>query len=111
MNRHDTPGKLIEENWQFDGTGGVSQCNDAYGFIPAFRDEATGYVYPSCYAGGLRAPVHLYDGLPDELIVERAPEGRPHGVKASVISGFLYGNRFYTRAEAAQSVSHSTQLK
>lgn len=88
MNRQVIPARLVTENRRYAGTGGISKVNSTRGFIPAFRDEATGCVYPSCFSDGRRAPVHLYDGLPNELIVEYAPQGLPHSVRASVISGF-----------------------
>lgn len=102
MNGHSTESRLAIENSLFRGTGGTSPVNSGLGFMPAFRDEQTGCVYPSCFSDGHRAPVHVYDGLPDGLVVERDGMGKPRSVKVSVTSGFLRGNFFYTRAEAAR---------
>jgi hypothetical protein len=50
-------------------------------------------------------PFHLIDGLPDALIVARLSSRRVATLKASVISGFVRANRFYSRDQAAQCVS------
>jgi hypothetical protein len=44
----------------------------------------------------------VLDGLPEEWIIERDPSGRVVAVKASVVAGFIYHDRFYTREQAAQ---------
>jgi len=93
--------RLCAENRQFRGSGGVSQNNRALGFRPAFRDSATGHVYLSRFANGIPAPVHLLDGLPDDLVVQRSAEGQIAAVKHTVIAGFLYADHFYTRDQAA----------
>ena len=53
------------------------------------------------------APVHLLDGLPEEVVVARHPCGRVEKVKASVVSGFVREARFYTREEAARCLAVS----
>ncbi|WP_169198989.1 hypothetical protein [Aromatoleum buckelii] len=95
---------LERENVRFLGTGGISAENRCRGFRPAFRDAQTNIVYPSCFADGRRAPCHLLDGLPDEVVVARDAAGRVAAVKASVTSGFVCDGRFYTREEAAQQL-------
>ena len=92
---------LQQENKRFQASLGVSNNNRCFGFIPAFQDVDTGQSYISCFADGSRAPVHLLDGLPESLIVERSEEGLVTRVKASVISGFLYTGIFYTRDQVA----------
>lgn len=82
--------KLRRENEAFKDTGGVSGNNRAHGFRPAFLDPATGRVYPSRFADGTPAPIHLLEGLSNE-------------VKRMAISGFLRGEAFYTREQAAQA--------
>ncbi len=96
---------LLQENQIFDGTAGVSAVNRAHSFVPAFQDTATGRNYVSRFADGRAAPCHLLEGLPDELVVERSERGAVTRIKNSVVSGFLRGERFYTRAEAAQIVA------
>jgi len=88
------------ENACKQGTGGRSQENAHAGFLPAFRDRATGMIYRSRFRDGRVAPFHLLDGLPDQLVVKRSRQGRVLAVKSSVISGFLRANLFYTREQA-----------
>ena len=59
---------------------------------PAFYDMETGNIYVSRYSDGRVAPIHIYDGLPAE-IVERAD--------INVISGFVKDGEFMTREQAA----------
>jgi hypothetical protein len=96
-----TAERLAAENERHRGTPGISTEGRALGFRPAFLDRATRVVYPSRYADGRHAPFHVLDGLPAPLVVFRQRDGRVVGVKSSVISGFLRGGRFYTRAQAA----------
>lgn len=46
-------------------------------------------------------PFHLLEGLPNELVLTRCPNGGVATVKAAVVSGFVRHGRFYTREEAA----------
>jgi len=87
------------------GTGGRSQENRDLGFRPAFLDFETQVVYPSRFADGRPAPIHVLDGLPDEVIVDRAPSGRVVHAKASLISGFVRNGFFYTRSAAAKAAA------
>ena len=98
---------LPEENHAFGGTGGVSQVNRKHGFLPAFFDTDTGVVYLSLYADGRPAPVHLYEGLPPLLIAGLAAGDNSKALKSSVIAGFVRGQRFYTRDEAARVLAQS----
>jgi hypothetical protein len=96
---------LQRENLRHRASGGRSQENRCLGFRPAFRDGATGAIYPSCFADGRPAPCHLLDGLPDEVVLARNPGGSVQAVKASLVSGFVLGRQFYTREEAASWVN------
>lgn len=96
---------LKEENRRFNGTGGVSRECRSSGFMPAFRDASTGNVYLSRFADGRIAPIHLLDGLPQELVTSRGPTGRVKAVKESVAAGFVYSGRFLTREQVARAVS------
>lgn len=96
---------LRRENEQYMHTGGRSEENRSRGFRPAFMDRETSKVYPSRFANGTPAPVHMLDGLPAEVVVSRSASGRVVSVKASVVSGFLLDDEFYTREEAARKVS------
>jgi hypothetical protein len=93
---------LRQENLCYCHTGGISQNNCHAGFQSAFLDCATGRVYLSRFANGKPAPVHLLDGLPEELVLQRSAEGRITTVKETVVAGFLYDEHFYTREQAAR---------
>ena len=95
---------LYAESHLHRGSGGCSEGNADLGFRPAFRDTDTGRVYSSCFGDGRPAPVHLYDGLPDDVVIERTASGHVTTVKSSVVSGFVRCGRFYTREEAAAAV-------
>lgn len=95
---------LYEENERYFGTGGVSENNRDSGFVPAFMDTITGHAYPSRFANGKLAPVHLFDGLPDALVKKSVVTGRIYALREGLVSGFLQGRRFYTRAEAAITI-------
>ncbi len=95
---------LSEENAQYAGTGGISQLNHQYGFVPAFQctDECSTEI--SRFGNGKPAPFHTLDGLPQAWIAERSPDGKVLSVRSSVIAGFVRQNRFYTREQAARAV-------
>ena len=96
---------LKEQNKCFMRTGGRSQENRSEGFRPAFSDTKTGTVYPSCFADGRPAPMHMLDGLPSDVVVARNESGRVISVKDSVIAGFVKAGQFYTREQAAAAVT------
>lgn len=96
-----TPRHLHRENARFGGGGGVSRHNRAHGFLPAFLDHVSGRVYRACFANGSPAPMHLLDGLPDEVVIRRDTRGRVVAVRAGIEAGFLHGARFYSRQQAA----------
>jgi DNA mismatch repair ATPase MutS len=97
-----TPEQLRQDNQYFKHTDGISENNHDKGFHSAFLDIATGYVYLSRFSDGSPAPLHLLDGLPNELVLQRNAKGSVTAVKQTVIAGFLYHDRFYTREQAAQ---------
>ena len=96
-----SPSVLRWENQRFEGTAGVSTGNRQQGFRPAFMDKVSGIVHLSRFADGRLAPMHLLEGLPAELVARRSETGRVAAVKSSVISGFVRGERFFTREQAA----------
>ena len=96
---------LKRENAVHADTGGRSQENSDLGFRPAFFDFATQTIYPSRFADGRLAPFHLLDGLPEEVVVDRAASGRVIAAKATLISGFVRNGFFYTRSAAARAVA------
>jgi hypothetical protein len=95
---------LRGENHAFHGSGGRSQENGCCGFSPAFLDTETGIIYRSCFSDGRPAPVHLLDGLSENVVLTRASSGRVTAVKGSIVAGFTQNGRFYTREEAALEV-------
>jgi hypothetical protein len=95
---------LGRENRQFTGSGGLSEQNRAYGFIPAFYNTQSRKAMASCFANGTPAHIHVLEGLPQEWVVQRDTFGRVVAAKDSVIAGFLYQGEFYTREQAALAV-------
>ncbi len=98
-----TSATLEMENRQYNNTGGVSGENGNFGFIPGFLDQETGSVYLSCWTNGHLAPMHLLDGLPEHLVLNRHSSGRVSAIKGSVIAGFIRDGHFYTREQAADT--------
>jgi len=103
-NIHFDHNKLARENREFGSTTGISKNNRSLGFAPAFYDSESGKIYFSCNKDGTRAAIHMLEGLPEELILERDPEDNIVSVKPSVISGFVKNGRFYTREQAAKAL-------
>jgi len=95
---------LVEQNQRFLRTGGVSAGNRGHGFHPAFFDRETGTVYIARFTDGRPAPIHVLDGLPAKLVVERLPSGQVATVKGSIEAGFVKDGNFITREEAAATV-------
>lgn len=95
---------LDEHNRRFRDTGGRSPENRASGFVPAFQDTLKGTVYLSRFADGRLAPIHVFDGLPADAILERTPTRRVAKVKPSITAGFVRAGQFYSREQAAQAV-------
>jgi len=100
-----TDSKLILETKTYHDTGGASQGNGEFGFLPAFLDNSSGDIYLSRHSDGRLAKIHLLDGLPDHLIIERHDDGRVKSVSKVICSGFILNDEFYTRGEAAEFVS------
>lgn len=97
---------LVRQNQAYRGSSGVSAGNRVHGFRPAFLDQVTGTAYLSRFATGYAAPVHVLDGLPDELVTRRNTRGSVTAVRTGVIAGFLRDDVFYTREQAAIALSH-----
>jgi hypothetical protein len=109
--RHTLTKDAIDvESAYYRGTNGLSENNRCLGFQSAFLDRATCSVYLSRFADGRLAPCHLLDGLPPELVVARDQQGRVTEVKASVVSGFVRDEQFYTRYEAAAMLDPAPRI-
>ncbi len=85
---------LQDEQERYRGTGGASEHNSHFGFVPAFYDLVDERLYLSTYRDGSQASVHVLEGLPEKL------RRRDH-YQRDLVVGFLRGNRFYTREQAA----------
>jgi len=96
---------LTHQNQAYEGTGGTSQGNHGQGFAPAYMDAETGKIVTSKFADGRSAPIHLLSGLPEEWIVGRSCSDAPK-LKDSIVVGFVRGEKFFTRAEAAKACAH-----
>lgn len=96
--------RLQQENRDFAGTGGRSQANRGLGFRPAFLDCSTMAIHLSRFADGSLAPLHVLDGLPDDVVIDRLPSGRVAQAKSTLVAGFERGGYFYTRSAAARAV-------
>ncbi len=99
-----TKESLKKENQCFSGSGGVSQKNKGFGFVPAFLDIASGRIYRSCFADGTPAPIHILDGLPEETIIKRDEHGTFVSTSHNIISGFEREGCFYTRQQVADFI-------
>ena len=97
--------RLHLENIRHAGSGGHSQENTGLGFHAAFLDCDTMTIYLSRFRDGREAPMHLLDGLPDDVVVDRAASGRVLAAKASLVSGFERDGFFYSRSAAARAAA------
>ncbi len=80
-------------------------------FAPAFRDTLTGEVFPSVYASGEPAPIHLLDSLPELYITCRGPgQETDFLVSERIEAGFLRDGRFYTRSELSALMADTLPL-
>jgi hypothetical protein len=102
---------LEVESGYYRDTNGLSENNRCLGFQSAFLDRETSTVYLSRFADGRLAPFHLLDGLPPELVLARDEEGHVTQVKASVESGFVRDEQFYTRYEAAAMLEPAPEYR
>ncbi len=85
-----TPSALQQENDTFRGSGGISAENQVLGFKPAFYDMETGITHTSKFANGLEAPMHVLDGLPNEVVESRLENGKVTAVKLGIS---IHGNK------------------
>jgi len=108
MARQLTQYVLERETEAFRGSGGISQENRGFGFVPAFFDAHSSTVYPSRFADGRPAPFHLIDGLPDEAVAERDAAGRAILLRNSIVSGFVRNGCFYTGKKPRPAPARAT---
>jgi hypothetical protein len=87
------------------GSGRTSSEVGSFGFRPAFQDTLTGQTYASTYTDGRPAPFHLLDGLPEDVVIGRDRSGRIARVVGTIVAGFVRDGLFYTRAQAAATLT------
>lgn len=104
MRQRLTTYDVAQQSLVYRGTGGVSEENSAYGFVPAFLDRESGRIHLSCDARGIPSAIHQFDGMPAEWVVARDTGGKPSAVKASIEAGFVREGYFFTREQAAQLI-------
>ena len=75
-----------------------------HGFQPAYFDFLTQTIYPSVFADGTPAPFHILEGLPEEVVVDRARSGRVVTTKASLLTGYERNGFFYTKPTVARAI-------
>jgi hypothetical protein len=100
---------LNAENAEYAGTAGVSRNNRRNGFLPAYRDNATGRIHASVYRDGSPAPIHVLEGVPEEWIHSRDAQGKVSRLKPSVKAGFIRNGEFFTREAAVRAVERADQ--
>lgn len=101
---------IVQENVEFKNTGGVSEHNSAFSFLPAFRNTYDNRVEVSRFKDGRVAPFHTLDGLPDEWVIRRDLKGRVVEIRESIESGFVRLGRFFSRQEAADFVCKAEEI-
>jgi hypothetical protein len=79
----------------------VEETQSGLALKPAFFDMETGRIYLSRYADGREAPIHIVDGLPQQ-IMDR--------VNINIVSGFVLNNRFLTREQAMRLLNLSQNV-
>ena len=96
---------LESQNVVHRGSGGISQENCHQGFCPAVLDSETGSIYVSRYADGKPAPMHILDGLPQDIVTQRTEDGKVKAIKPTITVGFVRHGEFYTRQQAARVIA------
>lgn len=97
---------LRSENRRYAHTPGVSRNNAGLGFRPGYLNQRSGECVLSRFSDGTPAPIHVLDGLPESWVRARDDAGHVVAVAAEVVSGFMLGDRFYTREEAVRAANH-----
>ena len=108
-NTHHNDSLLPQQNHCYRDTGGISQNNKKFGFIPAFYDSISHTVYLSRFSNGSPAPVHILEGLPEHLLENRIMTDKLDSEKNTLIAGFVSGKQFLTRQQAAETLVKTTQ--
>jgi hypothetical protein len=70
-----------------------------FGFLPAFRDLASGETHLCLNPDGSVASVHTLDTLPLEWVGEWDEDGRAVSLTENVCAGFIRAGQFFTAGE------------
>lgn len=100
-----TQERLELETELYEDTGATSAHCRPFGFRPAFYDTSSRTIHLSRFADGRLAPIHLLDGLPEQVVVSRDATGRIEAVSDAIVSGFEMYGRFYTRDEVSSMLA------
>ena len=76
-----------------------------HGFQPAFFDFLSQTIYPSVFVDGTPAPYHVLEGLPAEVVVDRARSGRVVATKATLLTGYERNGFFYSPTTVARAIT------
>jgi hypothetical protein len=87
-------------NYRFDGGAVRSERLADLGFRPAYMDYSTLAIYPCTFADGRPAPTHTREGLPDDVVAIRGPEGQVLATKSTLVAGYVRGGYFFTLERA-----------
>lgn len=100
-----TQERLELETELYEDSGATSTHCRPFGFRPAFYDTDSRTIHLSRFADGRLAPIHLLDGLPDNVVISRDATGRIEAVLETIVSGFEMYGRFYTRDEVSSMLA------
>jgi hypothetical protein len=75
-----------------------------YRFAPAFLDTETNAVHLSAYENGELAEVHVFDNLPEELVIRDPFNKQIIGVNDRLQIGFVLKDQFYSEAEVIERI-------
>jgi hypothetical protein len=70
-----------------------------FGFLPAFRDLASGETHVCTNPDGSMASVHMLDALPADWVREWDEDGRPVTLIDNICAGFIRAGHFFTAGE------------
>ncbi len=96
--------EVLEQRKLFDKMPGVSFGNLCFGFLPAFRNGATGETHIAVNDDGSIALAHNLDNLPLEWVKSWDEEGRACELLDTIYAGFMRGSEFFSLDEIRDSL-------
>ena len=85
----------------------ISFLDLAFGFLPAFRDVATGRTHLATNPDGSIANMHILDHLPMEWADEVDDSGQIVSLRDGIMAGFIRGSTFFTLDDLRNAISDS----